>query len=65
MSDNLNITLTPEEVDLLLKGMDTIVEMAARMKWPLSRVQEYINLLQKIDKQTLSRHENKAIARDY
>lgn len=56
----MKIELTESDVDLLLKGMDTIIEMASRSKWPLSKVQPFIDLMHKVDGQTLSRHDKGA-----
>lgn len=56
MPDEFTITLDAREVALLLEGMDTITEMARRMKWPLAAVEEHIALMHKIDGQTIHRH---------
>jgi hypothetical protein len=49
----MKLELTGEDVTLLLKGMDTIIQMAQRSRWPLARVQPFIDLMHKIDRQTL------------
>jgi len=53
----MTIKLDKPEVALLLKGMDTVIKMAHRMKWPLREVEPYIALMHNVDEQTMGRHD--------
>jgi hypothetical protein len=52
----MQVDLSEAQTDLLLRSLDTLIQMARRAKWPLSQVQPLINLMHAIDTQTLYRH---------